>query len=773
MEVPVPSELQAYQLFTARRVVDGRTIYEINLGYFSTRFDAERAQRVLAQRFPQATVVELTPQTPPTALAAVREPTPARPPAATPPGAPAPQPITPSGAPAPQPVTPSGALSDRMPTPPPVPVFPLPPPTPSVAPPPSPTTPAPAAAPPLPVTPVVPAAPPASETPAAAPVPVTPAPSEPAAPPTTAAAPQPPPAAPAEIDQQGRVLLAQGRAALDKGDYEQAVGLLNQLLNLPPNTASQDGQELIGVARARLGDATRARAEFELYLKLYPTGPGAERVRAELARLGTGTVAQRRPRVGAPITVFNGAFSQYYFGGRSQISQLREGTPLQGVPVPPTQDPISTVDQKQLQSSLDLNYRHRDADGDLRIVFRDVYTKNFLDNSRSFSSRPPNRLNAAYVEYKALPTGFAGKLGRQSPSGGDGVLYRFDGARLGYQFTPKLGVYAVAGQPSDDLYDAKRRFYGLSLAADNLFDHASAGVYGIQQTIDGQTDRRAIGTELRYFDPQTSVFGVYDYDTLFHALNIAQLQATWQALNNAATVTFLADRRTGPILTTGNALLVPDASGNIHRTITEYLQTLTIDQLRQLAKATTTYVNQEQLGLTVQTSPNVQIAGNASRTNIGALPAFDTNPACLTDPTCTPLVPAQPATGNIFSYGLQLISSNLYSERDSQVLSGSLLRGATFKGRLLSFNSLSTIGPSLQLEPSLRYFRQDNTDGSQITRWTPALRVTWRVTRKFSIEGDVDYETSKTRQPFDTTTGTTPVEKANRVFYFLGYRLEF
>jgi hypothetical protein len=617
--------------------------------------------------------------------------------------------------------------------------------------------------------------PPASETPAAAPVPVTPAPSEPAAPPTTAAAPQPPPAAPAEIDQQGRVLLAQGRAALDKGDYEQAVGLLNQLLNLPPNTASQDGQELIGVARARLGDAARARAEFELYLKLYPTGPGADRVRAELARLGTGTVAQRRARVGAPITVFNGAFSQYYFGGRSQTSQLREGTPLQGVPVPPTQDPTSTVDQKQLQSSLDLNYRHRDADGDLRVVFRDVYTKNFLENSRSVSSRPPNRLNAAYVEYKALPTGFAGKLGRQSPSGGDGVLYRFDGARLGYQFTPKFGVYAVAGQPSDDLYDAKRRFYGLSLAADNLFDHVSAGVYGIQQTIDGQTDRRAVGTELRYFDPQTSVFGVYDYDTLFHALNIAQLQATWQALNNAVTVTFLADRRTGPILTTGNALLVPDGSGNIHRTITDYLQTLTIDQVRQLAKATTTYVNQEQLGLTVQTSTNVQIAGNASRTNIGALPAFDPDPTCLLIPNpCShpPLVPEQPATGNIYSYGLQLISSNLYSERDSQVLSGSLLSGPTFKGRLLSFNSLSTIGPSFQVEPSLKYFRQDNSDGSQNTRWTPALRLTWRATRKLSIEGDVDYEIGKTRRP-EKPSNTTSVEPANRLFYFLGYRYEF
>jgi tetratricopeptide (TPR) repeat protein len=708
MEMPVPAELQAYQLFTARRVVDGRTVYEINLGYFSTRADAERALRVLATRFPQAKVVELTQQPPPAAVAAVREPQPA---------------------PAPPAVVP-------MPAPPPVPVVPVTPPgTPEAAPPPAPS-------------------------PAPAPAPTVEAPPQPeAAPPTSA-----------EIDQRGRVLLAQARAAMDKGDLEQAVGLFNQLLNLPPNVASQDAQELIGVARARLGDATRARAEFELYLKLYPTGPGAERVRRELERLGAGAPAEQRVRrTAAPVTTFAGSFSQYYFGGRSQITQLREGTPLQGVPVPPTQDPISSVDQRQLQSSLDLNYRHREADSDLRVVFRDVYTKNFLDQTSSFSTRTPNRLNAAYVEYRALPTGFSGKVGRQSPTG-DGVLYRFDGARVGYLFVPKFGVNAVAGVPADDLFDAKRRFYGLSFDAENLFDHLSASVYGIQQTIDGETDRRAVGTELRYFDAQTNVFGVFDFDTLFHAVNIASVQGTWQTANNAMTLTFLADRRTAPILATGNALLVPDSTSGtpvIHRTITEYLQTLTISEVRQLAKATTTYVNQEQVGATIQTSPNFQVGATASLTNIGALPQFDPDPGRI------PSIPAQPATGNIYSYGLQFISSNLYSERDSHVLSASLLKGATYKGKLFAYNNLSLLAERLQLEPSIKYYRQDNGDGSQITRWTPGLRLSWRMTRSFSVEGDVEYENSKTRQPFDATTGQTPVEKANRVFYFVGYRYDF
>jgi hypothetical protein len=64
MDVPVPGALQNYSVFTSRRVIDGRTVYEINLGYFATREEADRAQRILEPRFPQAAVVELTRQAP-------------------------------------------------------------------------------------------------------------------------------------------------------------------------------------------------------------------------------------------------------------------------------------------------------------------------------------------------------------------------------------------------------------------------------------------------------------------------------------------------------------------------------------------------------------------------------------------------------------------------------------------------------------------------------------------------------------------------------------
>src|SRR5882757_7746067 len=90
--------------------------------------------------------------------------------------------------------------------------------------------------------------------------------------PMTAAAPSVAEAPDTDIDKQARALLDRARAALASGNNEAAITALNQLLLLPPNKFSQEAQELIGVARERAGESEAARKEYELYLKLFPTG---------------------------------------------------------------------------------------------------------------------------------------------------------------------------------------------------------------------------------------------------------------------------------------------------------------------------------------------------------------------------------------------------------------------------------------------------------------------------------------------------------------------
>ena len=56
---PIPASMQDFEVFSSRRVTDGRTLFDINLGYFATQQDAERARGLLLRRFAQATVTEL------------------------------------------------------------------------------------------------------------------------------------------------------------------------------------------------------------------------------------------------------------------------------------------------------------------------------------------------------------------------------------------------------------------------------------------------------------------------------------------------------------------------------------------------------------------------------------------------------------------------------------------------------------------------------------------------------------------------------------------
>jgi len=118
---------------------------------------------------------------------------------------------------------------------------------------------------------------------------------------------------------------------------------------------------------------------------------------------------------------------------------------------------------------------------------------------------------------------------------------------------PKWRLTAVGGVPADKLLDAKRHFYGGAIEADALLPNLSGNVYVNRQMIDGELDRNAVGTELRYFNGGASATGILDWDRSIRGLNIASLQGTWQ-LENGTVLNLLYDKRKTPLLMLGNAL---------------------------------------------------------------------------------------------------------------------------------------------------------------------------------------------------------------------------
>ena len=698
MQTPVPRALQDYTVFTSTRVQGERTVYEVNLGYFNTRAEAERARALLAPRFPDALIVDLN----------------------------KPREIEP------EPVVAAVAVPAPAPAPAPVPV-PVPVPSPVVVP-----------------------VPPAASAPASVAV-VEPA--VPASAPFSAAA---------SADTIAAELLAAARAADAQQDTAAALQALGKLLDMPPNASSREAQELAGLLRLKAGDAARARAEFELFLQLYPNGPDADRVRRELARLPSPAATRTRPRAPiTPTTTLAGSVSQFYYGGQSKVrTQEFQDSPISGLPE--LQDnTISGTDQKQAIGSVDLNWRHRDADRDQRFVFRDSYTADLMPNRAN-----KNRLSALYYDHRSYELGTNVRVGRQSATGG-GALGRFDGVQAGYLVAPKWRVNALAGVSTDKLAESKRKFYGTSVDAEALTPELNGSVYVIQQTIDGELDRRALGTELRYFSGGVSAFGTLDYDQVFKGINVAMLQGTWQLPDNTV-VNLLYDRRATPMLTLGNTLFFQTTSPPA-QSISELLASgATLADLRQRVKDLNSFTTQAVLGATTPLNTQWQLGGDLRFTQIGEIAPVPE------------LLPYGQKKTEVLGLGGQLIGSNLYSARDTHVIGLTWLKGSTqlvffpnpadvstyafrdstYTAVLLNYNNSSLITEALTLEPSIKLYRQTDNAGLKTTRWSPGLRLTYRLAKQVSAESELTSEYSKSASP-------TRNESSNRVYYYLGARYDF
>ncbi len=629
---PLPGAFQNFSVFSSQSVRNGRTEHELNLGYFQTREQAERARRQLAQRFPNARVIDLAQRRGDT-LRATAE--------------------------------------------------------------------------------------------AAAPLP------------------KPQLAAPkTDVDRQAAELMTTGRSALEQSKPQEALEAFNQLLILPPNRYSQDAQELVGVAREALGELAKAKAEYQLYLRLFPEGEGAKRVRERLARLERAPAEAAAPAQAArpAVRAVFGSVSQFYYGGRSKIQTAFN------TPVTPDRETISTTDLQSLVSSVDLNGRFRSAESDTRLVFRDTYTHNYTEDDRNF-----NRLNAAYYDFRGIQSSISARLGRQTGLNG-GIPARFDGVFGGFNVASKWRLNAAAGSPVEypDI-DSKRRFYGLSLDFENLAERWYGNLFAVHQTVDGILDRRAAGTELRYLQGKNSVYTLFDYDTSYKELNIVMLQGTFVTAGGT-TLNALFDRRRAPTLSTTNAVL-----GQPTSSIRTLLETVSEEALRRQALDITAKATQALLGFTTPVHPKWQLGFDWRLTNVGALPATEVNGISI---------PAQPATGDIKSYVVQAIGSQLYSRSDINVFSATYLTSPNFRGQLFSYNNVSKLSERWTIEPSLRYYEQTDTFDVRLRRLTPGLRVTYRLGGSVYLESEYSQERSQTRSDVQE-------EDTVRHFGYVGYRVDF
>lgn len=549
------------------------------------------------------------------------------------------------------------------------------------------------------------------------------------------APPPPRPPEPAAGDEVTK-LMAAGRAALTDGRPVDAIRAFTQVLSVPGHAQAPEALELLGLARERNGQADLARVEYKLYLKLYPEGEGADRVRQRLANLEPGAPVKLRDpkrREEEKRTEVFGTLSQLYYRGNTKIDTTTKTGPTIG-----EQDTLSLTDQNALVSVLDLNARYRNGRYENRFVVSMDHTHDSLNDEDE------GRVRSAYGEIKNREAGYVARLGRQPGTSG-GVLTRFDGGLFSYSFTPRFGLNLVAGQPVDQIAkDSDRTFYGVS--TDIGGPTLSSNVYYFHQQVDGITDREAVGSELRYFKDNGSVFALIDYEISYKELNIFLLQGHWQS-PGGTTYNLLLDYRLSPPLQTTNALI-----GEPFDSIDELLATRTEEQIRTDAKDRTAESKVFAVGALRPFTPKLQLGLDLTLTNISGLPASGT-------------MPATEGTGNVITYAGKAIASGLLFANDVTVAGLAYTTGDAFDASSLALTHRVPFS-RWRVDTRLRFYRQENANGTEVERIAPTLKVDYLVRREFALELELGQERT-------TTSGPTQDEESTRDYVIFGYRWDF
>ncbi len=577
--------------------------------------------------------------------------------------------------------------------------------------------------------------------------------------------PPPPVLSSEEVEKRAKAYLDEARRAMAAKEPATAVNRLNRVLGMPGSSQTEAAQALIGEVREMNGEILKARAEYELYLKLFPAGPNAARVRERLAALPKDAeIARAKPRqlpkeAGPADWTFNGSVSSYYYTGKSQIETL--------VPPPPGQltfnrETLSLVDQDSLISSVNLNARRRDAFTDTRIVVRGTDNNNYLSPSRSYT-----RLYSAYLDHTDRRLGYSLRLGRMNPNG-MGVMDRFDGVQAGYNLNPQWRVNAVYGDAVEFNSPFKKTFYGGSVDLLPQIGLPGISVYAIDQTLDGFANRRAVGSEVRYFDGRATAYGMLDYDVLYKGINIFLLQGNYLS-EGGDNYFFVVDHRRAPSYSLTNAL--PASPG---MSLQEMIALQGIDQVRSQASALTAMSDMFSVGVTHPLTENWQVGVDYRMSSISSTqPVVAVLPlavigTCLgtIDPvnnTCVIDTASQQGSGKNHVVTFQAVGTNLFFANAVGVGNLSLIQAPTYTGQALSLGYTLPFWEKWRVDANLRYYTQKDDSGDKQDRVSPSLKLAYQWRNSLYLEGEVGREESN-------SSGPTRNDSSRREYMYMGVR---
>jgi hypothetical protein len=581
-------------------------------------------------------------------------------------------------------------------------------------------------------------------------------------------------------DSDLRVVAAsmdEGRAALKRSSFREAIQLFTKALGYPENQYSAEAQELLGVARQRSGQLAQARAAYEDYLRSYPGGEGSERVKQRLAGILTAQddagaplrVPATAPVGALPVGKFSpthettwtlvGGVSSFYI--HDDANTTARDTSLAPNPAANVDD--HSVHQNEILTTVDLQatWNNDKTSGKIRFSGGEEHRFSTNQNGPTGDQVDQIGISQASLDMVIKDWNLRTVAGRQTYNG-DGAFGRFDGAVFSWQALPLLKFDVAGGSPANSRYNlpftAERYFYGGGVGVGPLFGGLEASIYYNEERGRWLVDREAVGTDIRYSDPTKFAFANVDYDMRFQHLNEAVLSGSW-TLPNTATIYGGADYRRVPFLSSWNVLL-NQPFGTLYDFLKNQVaigQGLTNAQVDELALAQTPLYRSAMIGFSHPLSDKLQFSADATYVNLSRT----ISPLGL-DPTLAAL-----AAGNEYYATAQFISTNIFKDGDMYIGAFHYAQQETNTQYVLDFNTRYPIINDLMLAPRLRlgYSVFSGTDLRQYTVM-PSLLIDYNWSPNLTFEAEIGTQWTRSVRPGIKTSDT-------ELFATIGFRYNF
>ncbi|MEN8178807.1 MAG: SPOR domain-containing protein [Pseudomonadota bacterium] len=541
------------------------------------------------------------------------------------------------------------------------------------------------------------------------------------------------------------------RRTMTAGEYAKAVRMLEAILEEPDNPYDKEARELLGLARERNGQIAHAKAEYRTYLELYPEGEDAKRVNQRLLGLVTAT---QKPR--EPLRKEKKRKMQVEWETYGSLSQNYRRDVIDS----PFVEEEESVTRSEIETLVDLNTRRRGEDIDMRMKLTTSYIHDMLDEEQGDGD--DSSLSDAYLDLEHRGTRSNMRLGRQRLRS-SGVLNRFDGLVLGYELTPDVQIRAVGGLPVERSKDVflheHKTFAGINGDISNIIENWDLSLFFIEQRVDDLIDRRAVGGELRYFDPKRSLFSLVDYDIHYASLNTFMMQGNW-TLEDETRLYMNLDHRNSPVLTTSSVIgysypdpIDPNDPNDeqtqlIAETVEELKLIFSDDEIYQLAEDRTAKTNTLSFGISRPLFPTLQLSGDVTITNTGDTATTD-------------------GTGNEYFYTLQVIKNDLLKEGDIGIFSLRYSDANTSNTIKLSASSRYPVTNFWRFNPkfSVSYRENEGSDGNRLMV-SPFLQMDYRFRKSITIEFEAGMNWFEEDDGNEVTNFTD-------YFFLAGYRWDF